>query len=56
MILALERGLSTEEDVHYDSTAPHVTLLIVHAIEDLWCYIVWRPEFVPHFCIGVENY
>jgi hypothetical protein len=56
MILALERWLSTKEDVHDDSTAPHITLLIVHAVEDLWCYIVRRSEFVPHFCIGVENY
>ena len=56
MILALERWLPTKEDVHDDSTAPHIALLVVHAIEDLWCNIVRRSEFVPHFCIGVENY
>jgi hypothetical protein len=56
MILALERWLSAKEDVHDDSTAPNITLLIVHTIEDLGGYIVRRSEFVPHFCVGVKNY
>lgn len=56
MILSLERWLSTQEDVHDDPTAPHITLLIVHAIENLWRYIVRRSKFVPHFSIRVENY
>ena len=48
IIRAIERRRATEHDVQHDADAPHVTLLCIRAIEDLWGNVVRSTIHLMH--------
>ena len=48
VITTIERRRATEHDVQHDTDAPHVTLLCVVTIEDLWSNVVGCTVHLMH--------